>query len=97
MIRTYRLEQCRIMSAQYNILNTMLLVCQQIKLIGLSYTYAVNQLCVGSHEHLINCLNMRKYLKQLFAPSEAFLSSSEDSGDDESEEAEASYTNSADI
>ena len=63
MIRTYRLEQCRILSAQYSIVNTMLMIMQQIKLIKLSHSYAINQLCVGSQEHLINCLNMRRYLK----------------------------------
>lgn len=95
LIRTYRLEQCRIISAQYSIVNTLLLVCQQIKLIGLTYTYAINQLCVGHSEHLVNCLNMRKYLKQLFAPQEAYLTPSEDSGDED--EAEADYTDGADI
>ena len=83
MIKTYRLEQCQILAAQYSILNTMLMVCQQIKLIGLTHTYAINQLCVGSHEHLINCLNMRKYLKQLFAPLEPLDPPTSDSEDDE--------------
>ena len=63
------------------------MVLNQVKLIGLSYTYAVTQLCVGGNEHLINCLNMRKYLKQLFAPDEPAptpeVSSSEEDSDDE--------------
>ena len=94
LIRTYRMEQLKIMSAQYSIVNTMLLVLQQIKLIGLTYTYAVNQLCVGSREHLINCLNMRKYLKQLFAPNEDLLTDS-DSGSEA--DAEADFTDGAEI
>ena len=85
------MEQLRILSAQYSILNTLLLIMQQIKLIGLTYTYAVNQLCVGSQEHLINSLNMRKYLKQLFAPNEDMMSESDESGDSE-DEAEADLT-----
>lgn len=89
MIVTYRLEQCRIMASQYSIINTLLMVLNQVKLIGLTYTYAVNQLCVGSREHLMNCLNMRKYLKQLFAPNEPLPSPSESSGSEEDEVAEA--------
>ena len=88
MIEAYRHEQCKILAAQYSIVNTLLMVMQQVKLIGLSYSYAVNQLCVGSHEHLINCLNMRKYLKQLFAPNEPLPSPNESSAT-ESDEAEA--------
>lgn len=91
LIRVYRMEQLRILSAQYSILNTLLLIMQQIKLIGLTYTYAVNQLCVGSQEHLINSLNMRKYLKQLFAPNEDMMSESDESGDSD-DEAEADLT-----
>jgi len=63
MILRYRHEQCQIMASQYSILNTIEMVLSQVKLIKLSYTYAINQLCVGSRNHLINCLNMRKYLK----------------------------------
>ena len=61
----------------------MLMILQQIKLIGLTHTYAINQLCVGSHEHLVNCLNMRKYLKALFAPNELLPTPSDSEEDDD--------------
>ena len=63
MIKTYRLEQCRIIAAQYSILNTVLMALQQIKLLKLSHSYAINQLCCGAQEHLVNALNMRRYFK----------------------------------
>lgn len=85
MIRTYRLEQCRIFSAQYSILTSLLMTLQQIKLLSINHTYAVTQLCCGSHENLMNCLNMRKYFKQLFAPNEPLPEppSGSESDDDE--------------
>ena len=49
----------------------------------MTHTYAINQLCVGSHEHLVNCLNMRKYLKALFAPNESLPTPSDSEEDDE--------------
>ena len=42
MIKTYRLEQCRIIAAQYSILNTILMALQQIKLLKITHTYAIN-------------------------------------------------------
>ena len=60
-----------------------------MKLIGLSYTYAVTQLCVSNKEHLINCLHMRKYLKQLFAPNEPLQTPSDSEESEEQEVAEA--------
>ena len=85
MLVKYRMEQCRVISSQYSLLNTLLMILQQIKLIGLTHTYAINQLCVGSHEHLVNCLNMRKYLKALFAPNERLPTQSDSEDDDEEE------------
>ena len=38
MIETYRLEQCRIISAQYSILNTLLMILQQVKLLKIPHT-----------------------------------------------------------
>ena len=49
----------------------------------MTHTYAINQLCVGSHEHLVNCLNMRKYLKALFAPNELLPTPSDSEEDDD--------------
>ena len=83
MLVKYRMEQCRVISSQYSLLNTLLMTLQQIKLVGLSHTYAINQLCVGSHEHLVNCLNMRKYLKALFAPNEHLPTPSDSEEDDD--------------
>lgn len=37
----------------------------------------------------MNCLNMRKYLKQLFAPNEPLETASESSGSEQEETAEA--------
>jgi len=42
MIKTYRLEQCRILSAQYSILKTLLMTLQQVKLLKITHTYAVS-------------------------------------------------------
>ena len=72
MIRRYRLEHCEIIASQFSILNSLQLVLNLVKLNGLSFTHAINAVCVSSLDHLVNCLNMRKYLKMLFDPTEAF-------------------------
>ena len=97
MIINYRLSQCQIMSAQYSLVNTVLMILQQVKVIKLSHTYAITQLCCNSTENLMNCLHMRKYLKQLFAPNEPIMSDSEDSDDEDEDGPEAVEIRSDDI
>ena len=83
MIHRYRLDQCQIIASQYSVLNTLHMVFNEVKMNGLSYTHAINAVCVTSPDHLINCLNMRKYLKMVFAPTEALLIPSENLESDE--------------
>ena len=85
MIRRYRLDQCQIIASQYSILNTLITVLNKVRLNGLSYTHAINAVCVTNYDHLVNCLNMRKYLKMLFAPSETLPTPSDSSSCDEGE------------
>ena len=40
-------------------------------------------MCFLGNDHLVNCLNMRKYLKMLFAPTEALPTRSNSSTSDE--------------
>ena len=68
-IETYRREQNKIMANQFSLLATLKMILNGVKLVTNStYTYQINQLCVGSNEHFMNCLHMRKYLRNLFAP-----------------------------
>ena len=46
MIRRYRLDQCQIIASQYSILNTLITVLNKVRLNGLSYTHAINAVCV---------------------------------------------------
>ena len=57
------------MANQFSLLATLKMILNGVKLVTNStYTYQINQLCVGSNEHFMNCLHMRKYLRNLFAP-----------------------------
>ena len=81
-IEQYRVEQNKIMANQYSLLNTLKMILNSVKLVtGATYTYQVNQLCVGSWEHFVNCLHMRRYLKTLFAPQDEMAVGSGSEGD----------------
>ena len=83
MIEIYRYDQCKIIAAQYSIVNTILMLENQLRVFK-SYSYAISQLCLDSDEHFVNLVNMRLYLKQLFAPDDV-IEESKVSSESESE------------
>ena len=89
-IERYRIEQNKIMANQFSLLTTIKMILNGVKLVTNStYTYQINQLCVGSHEHFMNCLHMRKYLRNLFAPKDEMPIASDSEDEDEGSGTEA--------